>query len=322
MSELVTRPFAGDEDLPAIVELTNRCAARDPWETATSIEELRADYSSPRMEPLLDNLMIHQDGRLVGASGLWRPATEDRVDSFVWMVVDPDADADAIEPLMVHKALDRVREISRQRKLPWHLAAAVKVNDTARAARLERLGFAPERYMFRMSRPLDLPIDEPRFPDGFTCRPLLGVSEAGKWAEMFNLSFVDHWNFHPCTVDQREHDIRVDPNYTADGDLVCVAPDGTLCGFCDCVIFASQNAQSGRSEGWIHLLGTRRGYRRQGLGRAMLLRGLQWLKSKGMVTALLGVDAESPTGATRLYESAGFSVVHKRTIYSRSESGG
>ncbi len=58
--------------------------------------------------------------------------------------------------------------------------------------------------------------------------------------------------------------------------------------------------RSGRSEGWIELLGTRRGHRKIGLGRALVLAGLQRLKADGVETALLGVDGDNPTGATRL----------------------
>lgn len=54
------------------------------------------------------------------------------------------------------------------------------------------------------------------------------------------------------------------------------------------------------------MLGTRRGYRRRGLGRAMLLAGLRVLEQAGMDDAKLGVDAENPSGALRLYESVGF----------------
>jgi len=53
-----------------------------------------------------------------------------------------------------------------------------------------------------------------------------------------------------------------------------------------------------------------------GLGRALLLAGLHVLKEAGMESATLGVDAESLTGATRLYESVGF-VEHKRYILYR-----
>lgn len=58
------------------------------------------------------------------------------------------------------------------------------------------------------------------------------------------------------------------------------------------------------------MLGTRRGFRKIGLGRAILLAGLHRLKAEGLETALLGVDTDNPTGATRLHESVGFRILH------------
>ena len=40
----------------------------------------------------------------------------------------------------------------------------------------------------------------------------------------------------------------------------------------------------------------------------MLLAGMLAIKAAGLDTAALGVDAENPTGALRLYESVGFTV--------------
>lgn len=69
------------------------------------------------------------------------------------------------------------------------------------------------------------------------------------------------------------------------------------------------------NDGWIVRLGTRRGFRRMGLGRAMLLAGMHRLKAVGMDTAKLGVDAENPLGAGRLYESVGFRKIYTQISY-------
>ena len=90
---------------------------------------------------------------------------------------------------------------------------------------------------------------------------------------------------------------------------------GTIAGFCICEIKDEDNKRTGRSEGWIELLGTIRGWRGKGLGRSLLLRGLHSLKEAGIQTALLGVDSESPTGATRLYESVGFTIREHESFY-------
>ncbi len=88
-----------------------------------------------------------------------------------------------------------------------------------------------------------------------------------------------------------------------------------MAGFCFCLIDPEANARNGRNEGWIDMLGTRRGFRKIGLGRAMLLAGLHRLKADGVDTAILGVDAENPSGALGLYESTGFHKVFTTIAY-------
>jgi ribosomal protein S18 acetylase RimI-like enzyme len=46
-----------------------------------------------------------------------------------------------------------------------------------------------------------------------------------------------------------------------------------------------------------------------------LLHGLHTLRAAGLDTALLGVDAESLTGANRLYESVGFRTRTREVQY-------
>jgi mycothiol synthase len=179
---------------------------------------------------------------------------------------------------------------------------------------LTSCGFKADRYFFRMARSLSEPIPEPQFPEGFALRQFPGEQEAAAWVEMFNQSFIDHWNHHDLTVDKFKHKLAK-PDYRNDLDLIAVAGDGTFVAFCYCHISQEENDRTGRNEGWIAYLGTRRGFRKIGLGRAMLLAGLHRLKAAGVATAILGVDAENSSGALRLYESAGFHNIRDSISY-------
>ena len=98
-------------------------------------------------------------------------------------------------------------------------------------------------------------------------------------------------------------------------DLVAVAADGTFAAFCYCYISPEDNERFGCQEGWVSALGTRRGFRKQGLGRAMLLAGMEQLKAAGMEKAVLEVDAENPSGAMGFYESVGFCKFRTDVVY-------
>ena len=70
--------------------------------------------------------------------------------------------------------------------------------------------------------------------------------------------------------------------------------------------------------GWISVLGVRKQWRRQGLGRSLLLHCFHEFRRRGFHAAALGVDADSLTGANRLYESAGMRVVRRSDVYERT----
>lgn len=57
--------------------------------------------------------------------------------------------------------------------------------------------------------------------------------------------------------------------------------------------------------GWVGSLGVRRPWRGQGLGLALLQHSFQEFHRRGKARGGLSVDAESLTGATRLYLKAG-----------------
>jgi ribosomal protein S18 acetylase RimI-like enzyme len=69
--------------------------------------------------------------------------------------------------------------------------------------------------------------------------------------------------------------------------------------------------------GWVGTLGVRRAWRKRGLGEALLLHSFGEFYKRGMKTIGLGVDAENPTGATRLYKKAGMSVAAEYVIYEK-----
>jgi ribosomal protein S18 acetylase RimI-like enzyme len=61
------------------------------------------------------------------------------------------------------------------------------------------------------------------------------------------------------------------------------------------------------------MVSVRRPWRRRGLARALLASSLVGARADGFTSASLGVDTESPTGATDLYRSLGFRPVRTFT---------
>jgi GNAT superfamily N-acetyltransferase len=76
-------------------------------------------------------------------------------------------------------------------------------------------------------------------------------------------------------------------------------------------------APGGQEIGWVQVLGVRRPWRKRGLGLALLLHTFGEYYRRGQRRIGLGVDAESLTGATRLYEKAGMTVARTDNAYEK-----
>jgi mycothiol synthase len=64
-------------------------------------------------------------------------------------------------------------------------------------------------------------------------------------------------------------------------------------------------------------VGTHADHRRRGIARALIATTFAQLKSEGFTDVQLGVDAASPTNATSVYESLGFTVTRRITVFRR-----
>jgi len=126
-------------------------------------------------------------------------------------------------------------------------------------------------------------------------------------------AFRDHWGGFD-TSDELFERFLEDPDY--EPALFVVAWDGDeIAGAVWNVILAEQNRELGHRRGLLDSVYVRRPWRGRGLASALVGRSLQLLRERGMTSATLGVDADNPNGALRLYENAGFRVDVRSTGY-------
>jgi ribosomal protein S18 acetylase RimI-like enzyme len=67
----------------------------------------------------------------------------------------------------------------------------------------------------------------------------------------------------------------------------------------------------------VNLIGVRPEWRRRGIAEALLRAAFAEFFRRGELRVALGVDAESPTGATRLYERVGMRVFSRTVVYEK-----
>lgn len=312
-----SRPSVGHPDLPAIAEFYEICDQVDQLDNAPSLENLQRRLDHPPPDGSHQRqLWETPDGQLVGIVSLWIDEPTDVLEAWIGLFVHPEFRGRQLEAEMLAWAEQQVKTEATTAQLPGQLWAGARDDAAFHRHLYETHDFTTVRRFHDMTRSLAEPIPEPQFPEGFTPRRTT-AEEAEAWVAMFNESFVDHWHFTPMTPRDRQHRLTY-PTYQPELDWVAVAPDGTLAGFCGGHIDHEDNARKQRREGWVGILGTRRGYRRLGLARAMLLHGLHQLQLAGMDTALLGVDSQNPNQAKHLYESVGFKVKETHLSYQKS----
>jgi len=306
MVTIMTRSYGGETDLQPIADLLNICEKADRDDTYYTITGLQLEFTAPNCDATRDLRLWHDHtGQLIAFGQLWMPSEfTEQVNGFLWFRIHPDAQQYGLGSEVIAWAEKRMHQVAQAHNLPVRLSVSCREDQSDRIALFEQKGFAYERGSFRMVRSMADSIPLLQLPPGFTLKSGDEIDRSA-WVEMHNQTFIDHWNFHPMTIEQVSHWMS-DPMYRPELDLVAVAADGTYAAFCYAHIDTEENQHKQRLEGHIGLLGTRRGFRRLGLGRVMLLAGLRRLKSAGMETVTIGVDAQNPYQAYKLYESVGF----------------
>jgi len=243
-------------------------------------------------------LVLERDGRVIGYIDVW--------------VEDEVADLDVAAPGCWDEAFDHAE--SRARALGANRARSFVVDEHDVGELVAARGYRRIRSSWTMEIELgvEAPL-EPVIPDGIELRPYRHPEDEQRVYEAQQEAFLDHWDFHPQTLENwREFNVKA-RNF--EPDLWLVAWDG------DDVAGASLNypERSGDpGHGWVGTLGVRRDWRRRGLGEALLRRSFALLHARGQRKVRLGVDAENLTGATRLYERVGMRVLRQSNTWERT----
>jgi mycothiol synthase len=306
---LTLRPVAWS-DLEAVAQLIyDACAADGNTAVAVTPDELKHEWETPGFDLERDAFLVESDdGRIVGFEEL----NNDHAHAILHTdgYVHPDFKGRGIGTSLLRMIEMRARE-EVALAAPGSrvsLQSTIDNRDLASHELHQNEGYQPLRYHWRMEILLDGQPAEPKFPDGIELRPFIrGEHDVAVWQAQ-NESFRDHWGSHDVTLDDWKHSRFGDPEF--DPSLWAIAWDGN-----EVAGFSLNRYRMGI--GWIRTLGVRRPWRKRGLGKALLLHTFGEFHKRGTKTIGLGVDAQNPTGATRLYQKVGMYAASEYVTYEK-----
>ncbi len=310
------RLFDPAADFPAAAELISEAHAHDDVDWLPTAASLAHDWSpSPGFNPATDALIAESDEVAVGlVSTDWRSRHTKVVHQLeIW--VRPSSRRHGIGGSLLTWAEAHARErvvvgTAGPTDLPHEIGGWGDADVPGHAQLAASRGYRMTRYGFEMRRRVDDPIPDVALPPGLEVRPVQPEDHRTIWDADVQ-AFRDHFEAAVRTEADFENWIT---SPTLDTSLWQVAWAGDeVAGSVMTSINAEENEKLGVKIAWLDHISVRRPWRKQGVASALMASTLSILRDRGIEIAALGVDAENPTGALRVYEAMGFAR-HKTGI--------
>ena len=318
MSEIRTADRLDDSDVASVLRLVRLATEEDGVAPLSEHVMLHLRYGGDRQAR---NVMLLQDGQIAGYAHL--DPTDPVEGPSGELVIHPDFRRRRLGLELLRVLTDQAN--GRPLRLWAHgdLPAASRLASSA--------GFERVRALWQMRRSLQTQVDRPQLADGVTIRTFRVGQDEDEWTALNRRAFASHPEQGAWTRD--DLDLREqEPWFNPEGFFLAER-DGKLVGFHWTKIHGRDGGDSADQEtgtdgepgaehphqaiGEVYVVGVDPGERGSGLGRALTLVGLRYLRSRGLFQAMLYVD-ESNTPAIRLYESLGFTHWDTDVMFSRS----
>ena len=289
------------DEVEAAAELLNEHSRRLHGVDDLTAADLRQYWESPDVDFEHDVLVAERsDGSLVGYADLGVQAQQ------VWI------DVRVTEPEPLRPLLDAIEARAAEKKPGAGVLGFTSESDEILRDLYEEAGYVVARHSYRMEISLDGGAPEPEWPEGISVRAF-SPGEEERVYEAHMSSFADTWNFEREPFEVWSHWFPKDPKF--DPSLWFLAEAGReLAG-----ISLTRESEHEPDQGWVRILGVIPEYRQRGVGQALLRHTFREYASRGFARVGLGVDAQNPTGAVRVYERAGMHVARTNLILEKRE---
>jgi mycothiol synthase len=304
------------EDMAAAARLINHTGLAQSGVSLVNADQLGGIGQLPGHDLARDDWLIETvNGALVAGSLVltMEPYTEVQL----FAIVAPEHEGRGLGEWLLDQCEARAAEVAT--RAPAGEAVSMLTQTWTGAdqalARLDARGYQLQRVFRFMQIDFEpgVPTPAPELPAGMRVRTFVrGQDERVTW-EVAEESFADHWNHHPLPLEQWTQ-LVIEAREAFDPSCWWLAIDGDeVAG----VALCDAHAPGGTDYGWVATLGVRRAWRGRGVARALLATAFTEFQRRGRHGVGLGVDAESPTGADRLYYRAGMRSIADLFYYAK-----
>jgi GNAT superfamily N-acetyltransferase len=300
------RTYTGEADLALLqdfnaraIAVTDHCGYLHPGDIPHHL------YSGNRYYNPAKVMTIWEDDQGVAAWLLVGP----RHKSFDAQV-RPDLRGGDLEREVLEYAGERTVELMRRYEITGDcIYADAFRGDTARAELLAALGWEPDNELpYVLNRTEINSVAVPALPEGYSFRSARGIEDAAALAEVHKASFGVDW------TPELYRQVMESPGYAPERELVIQDPDGTF------VAFTVIRYDHLNRIGLFEPVGTHKDHRRRGLGRAIVMYGMQQMAAAGMELATVA-NFDNNQAARGLYQACGFRPWHVQDGYIKRISG-
>jgi mycothiol synthase len=291
------------EDAEAVTALISACELADTGASDMSVDELLDDWHSLNLTEEAV-VVVAPDGTIAAYADV---INRSFVTVSVYGYVHPDLRGLGLGTYLIAWGERFARD--RMPRAPEDARVVVQhhVNNANERASLllESLGYTPVRGVYVMETELHEAPPQPHWPAGISVRAFAPNRDERAVFEAVEDAFRDMWGRPRGTF---ERFVEITGRESFDPSLWFLAMDGDeIAG-----LILGKTLAGG---GWVDVVGVRRPWRNRGLGLALLRHAFTTYHRRGVRKVALSVDAESITGAPRLYERAGMRVRESYAVY-------
>jgi len=276
-------------DLVAYVQLVNEINDLDGLGRATSVEQLKQRLGQPGYHLEEDLFLAEVDGLLVGYADMARELEIGRV--ILDIAVHPTLRGQGMGSRLLEIAMDNGRKLGAK-------VIHIPIEQGLQAGEhfVRKRGFQVVRRQWQMSL-TEYGVGALQIPSGFELRYFLPGDEESLCA-LQNLAFTSSWGFRPNMVEEIRY--LVNTSWCSPEGILFINEGQIKVGYC-----WTMDHPTDREKGWIRMIGINPTYRGRGLGRAVLIAGIEYLRKRGKQEIELLVYSRNQS-AKRLYQSTGF----------------